>query len=79
MKAHDGGKDNTTLWDDRRRAILADTVETFGSDIKANHWLNQSLGIFQGRTALEVRETDPDEVETILTRIDHNIPSTTGS
>ncbi|HEY7389551.1 MAG TPA: MbcA/ParS/Xre antitoxin family protein [Bryobacteraceae bacterium] len=73
MKAHDGDKDNTTLWGDRQRAILAHAIETFGSDAKANHWLNQPLDIFQGRTPLRVLETEPDEVEMILTRIEHNI------
>lgn len=74
MKGHGGGKD-AMLWDNRRRAVLAHAVETFGSDVKANHWLNQPLRIFQGRTPLNVLETDPDEVEKVLTRIEENIPS----
>ena len=54
-------------------AVLAHAHETFGSQEKANHWLRRPNHVFQGRTPLEVLESDPQAVEIELTRIDYGV------
>jgi len=54
-------------------AVLAHARETFGSDQKANHWLHRPNHVFQGKTPLEMIESDPHQVEIELTRIDHGV------
>jgi uncharacterized protein (DUF2384 family) len=54
-------------------AVLAHARETFGSEEKANRWLQRPNHVFRGKTPLEAIEQDPQAVEIELTRIDHGV------
>jgi uncharacterized protein (DUF2384 family) len=53
--------------------VLAHARETFGSEEKTEHWLRRPNHVFQGKTPLEMIESDPEQVEIELTRIDHGV------
>jgi len=53
--------------------VLAHARETFGSREKTDHWLHRPNHVFQGKTPLEMIESDPQQVEIELTRIDHGV------
>jgi uncharacterized protein (DUF2384 family) len=61
-----------------RRILSPESVSeharaTFGSVEKAQHWMNRPNPLFQGKTPLEVMQTDPVGVEAELVRIDHGV------
>ncbi|MGB8887793.1 MAG: MbcA/ParS/Xre antitoxin family protein [Candidatus Korobacteraceae bacterium] len=53
--------------------VLAHAVETFGSRIRANAWLNRPSRIFNNQSPLQVLTQDPAAVEEELVRIDHGM------
>ena len=53
--------------------LRSHALETFGSTAKAEHWLNRSSQVFQGKTPLQALKTDSAAVEAELTRIDHGV------
>jgi putative toxin-antitoxin system antitoxin component (TIGR02293 family) len=57
--------------------VIAHAVAVFGDEHKATHWLSTPLTILNDRTPAEVLKSDEGiaQVEQILTRIEHNIPS----
>ena len=57
--------------------VIAHAGAVFGDQEKAMHWLRSPLGILEGRTPMEVLRMAGGiaRIETILTRIEHNIPS----
>jgi putative toxin-antitoxin system antitoxin component (TIGR02293 family) len=57
--------------------VIAHAVAVFGDEHKASHWLATPLSILEGLTPTEVLQTPGGvaRIETILTRIEHNIPS----
>lgn len=57
--------------------LVAHALATFGDENKATHWLSTPLQILEGATPFQVmsKQGGPELIETILTRIDHNIPS----
>ena len=57
--------------------VIAHAVAVFGDEHKATHWLSTPLAILQDRTPAEVLRSDEGiaQIEQILTRIEHNIPS----
>jgi putative toxin-antitoxin system antitoxin component (TIGR02293 family) len=57
--------------------VIAHAVAVFGDEHKATHWLSTALPILDGRTPTEVLQTPGGaaRIETILTRIEHSIPS----
>ena len=54
-------------------SLMSRALETFGSEAKATHWLNRPNHVFQGKTPLQAFKSNPAEVETELTRIDHGV------
>ena len=54
-------------------AVLAHAVETFGSRIKANAWLNRPNRMFNHKSPLQILTQDPAAVEEELVRIDYGI------
>jgi uncharacterized protein (DUF2384 family) len=54
-------------------AVEAHALDTFGSRVKATHWLGRPNPLFEGRTPLEVLQVDPQSVEIELVRIDHGV------
>lgn len=61
----------------RMVAVIAHAVAVFGDENKASHWLTTPLPLLGDRPPSELLEHPEgvDAVETILTRIEHNIPS----
>jgi putative toxin-antitoxin system antitoxin component (TIGR02293 family) len=55
------------------KAIEVHALDTFGSREKANHWMNRPNALFEGKTPLQLIETDPQSVEAELGRIDHGV------
>ncbi|HTS78659.1 MAG TPA: MbcA/ParS/Xre antitoxin family protein [Bryobacteraceae bacterium] len=57
--------------------VIAHAVAVFGDEHKATHWLSTPLEILEGRTPTEILQTPGGaaRIETILTRIEHNIAS----
>lgn len=56
--------------------IVAHAVAVFGDEQKASHWLDAPLALLGNRSPVEVLSGgDIQAVDTILTRIEHNIPS----
>src|SRR5271165_4396634 len=53
--------------------VLAHAVDTFGSRINANAWLNRPNRIFSNKSPLQILTQDPAAVEEELVRIDHGI------
>lgn len=53
--------------------VLAHAVDTFGSRINANAWLNRPNRIFNNKSPLQILTQDPSAVEEELVRIDHGI------
>ena len=53
--------------------VLSHAVETFGSRIRANAWLNRPNRIFNNQSPLQVLTQDPVAVEEELVRIDHGM------
>ena len=53
--------------------VLAHAVDTFGSQTRANDWLNRPNTIFNGRSPIQVLTEDPAGVEEELVRIDHGM------
>lgn len=57
--------------------VIAHAVAVFGDETKATHWLATPLAILDGKSPSQVlvESGGIDRVETILSRIEHNIPS----
>jgi uncharacterized protein (DUF2384 family) len=56
--------------------IVAHAVAVFGDEQKASHWLDTPSPLLGNRSPVEVLSGgDIQAVDTILTRIEHNIPS----
>ena len=53
--------------------VLAHAVDTFGSRINANAWLNRPNRVFNNQSPLQVLTQDPAAVEEELVRIDHGM------
>jgi uncharacterized protein (DUF2384 family) len=53
--------------------VLAHAVDTFGSRMRANAWLNRPNRIFNNQSPLQVLTQDPEAVEEELVRIDDGI------
>lgn len=53
--------------------IAVHALATFGSQQKAQHWMNRPNPLFQGKTPAQVMVTDPVEVEAELARIDYGV------
>ena len=53
--------------------VLAHAVDTFGSKIRADQWLNKPNRLFRYKTPLQTLVTDAASVEEELIRIDHGI------
>ena len=53
--------------------VLAHAVDTFGSKIRADQWLNKPNRLFRYKTPLQALVTDAGSVEEELVRIDHGI------
>jgi PilZ domain-containing protein/antitoxin Xre/MbcA/ParS-like protein len=53
--------------------VVAHAVETFGSEINANAWLNRPNRVFHNQSPLQVLTQDPAAVEEELVRIDHGM------
>lgn len=53
--------------------VLAHAVETFGSRMRANAWLNRPSRIFNNQSPLQVLTENPAAVEEELVRIDHGM------
>jgi uncharacterized protein (DUF2384 family) len=53
--------------------VLAHAVDTFGSRINANAWLNRPNRVFSNQTPLQILTKDPAAVEEELVRIDHGM------
>jgi hypothetical protein len=53
--------------------VLAHAVETFGSRVNANEWLNRPNRMFANKTPLQILTADPEAVEEELVRIDHGM------
>jgi uncharacterized protein (DUF2384 family) len=56
-----------------KSSVLAHAFETFGAEVKTNHWLNRPNHLFGGKTPREMIEIDLQAVEIELGRIDHGI------
>ena len=53
--------------------VRAHAVETFGSEVRANDWLNRPNVVFNGRTPNQILKEAPAVVEEELFRIDHGM------
>jgi uncharacterized protein (DUF2384 family) len=53
--------------------VLAHAVDTFGSRINANAWLNKPNRVFHNQSPLQILTEDPGAVEEELVRIDHGM------
>ena len=53
--------------------VLAHAVDTFGSRINANVWLNRPNRVFHNKSPLQILTQDPSAVEEELVRIDHGM------
>jgi uncharacterized protein (DUF2384 family) len=53
--------------------VLAHAVETFGSRVNANAWLNKPNRVFHNQSPLQILTQDPAAVEEELVRIDHGM------
>lgn len=53
--------------------VLSHAVETFGSRVNAEDWLNKPNRVFHNRSPLQVLAQDPAAVEDELVRIDHGM------
>ena len=56
---------------------VAHSVGVFGDEQRATHWLQTPLAMLAGLSPVQFmdRGGDPCTIDTILTRIEHNIPS----
>jgi len=59
----------------RNLRLLAETQSTFGNAYKADIWLCRENAVLDGRTPLELLETDEgaSKLEALLGRISHGI------
>jgi len=59
--------------------VIAHAVAVFGDEQKATHWLSRPLPLLNNRAPAELLASDDgiELVERTLTRIEHNIPSST--
>ena len=55
--------------------VLAHAVDTFGSRMRADTWLNKPNRIFNNQSPFQVLTQDPSAVEEELARIDHGMVS----
>jgi len=55
------------------QTIRKHALDTFGTPEKAQQWLNRSNPLFDGKTPLQVTDTDPLSVEAELVRIDYGV------
>jgi putative toxin-antitoxin system antitoxin component (TIGR02293 family) len=57
--------------------VVARAIAVFGDELKASHWFDTPLPLFDNRTPSEMLETEEGKalVEQTLLRIEHNIPS----
>jgi hypothetical protein len=57
--------------------VIAHAVAVFGDERKATHWLSTPLPLLKDRSPADLlfRASGIKQVEQILTRIEHNIPS----
>jgi putative toxin-antitoxin system antitoxin component (TIGR02293 family) len=57
--------------------VVAHAIAVFGDEHKATHWLSTPLAILSNRAPVALLQTPQgiQQVELILTRIEHNIPS----
>jgi putative toxin-antitoxin system antitoxin component (TIGR02293 family) len=70
------GTDARVVQLERAIPIVAHAVAVFGDEQKASHWLQTPLPLLGNRSPVEVLSSgDIQAVDTILTRIEHNIPS----
>jgi uncharacterized protein (DUF2384 family) len=53
--------------------VLSHAVETFGSRVNANAWLNKPNRVFHNQSPLQILTQDPVSVEEELVRIDHGM------
>jgi uncharacterized protein (DUF2384 family) len=53
--------------------VKAHALEAFGNAGKAEHWIQRPNRLFQGRTPLQMLQTDPRSVEAELVRIEHGV------
>ncbi len=60
-------------WNGTSDQVRSHVFETFGEESKATHWLNRPNQLWGGKTPAEILETEPEEVERELIRIDHGI------
>lgn len=62
---------------DRVVPAIARAIAVFGDEQKASHWLRTPLALLGQRSPAQFLAGggDPDAIEVILTRIEHNIPS----
>ena len=62
---------------DRIIPIVAHAVAVFGDERRASHWLSSPLPLLGNRSPVHIltQGGDVDEIDHILTRIEHNIPS----
>ena len=68
--------DAATINLDRAIPVMAHAVAVFGDEKKASHWFNTPLAILENRSPTELlADGDVQSVDTLLTRIEHNIPS----
>jgi len=54
-------------------SIRKHALNTFGSTLKAGHWMNRPNHLLQGKTPEEALKTDPESVEAALVRIDYGV------
>ena len=62
---------------DQLLPLMAHAVGVFGNEQKALHWMSTPLPLFDMQAPSEILRGPGgvDRVETVLTRIEHNIPS----
>jgi uncharacterized protein (DUF2384 family) len=61
---------------DRAIPVMAHAVAVFGDEQKASHWFKTPLAILENRSPTQLLAGgDVGRIETLLTRIEHNIPS----
>ena len=55
------------------QSVEAHALDTFGSAVKAEHWLSRPNPVFQGKTPRQIIKVEPSAVEAALVRIDHGV------
>jgi uncharacterized protein (DUF2384 family) len=55
------------------QSVKAHALDTFGSAEKAEHWMTRPNPLFDGKTPIEVMQSDPIGVEAALVRIDYGV------